>query len=74
MSKDMIEKSDVIEMPRFWPEILETLEVNESILFTPEDNISTASMAAVRLRKRTGRIFKVRTNKKLNEVRIWRTK
>lgn len=74
MIKETIEKSEVIEMPRFWPEILETLQVNENILFTEDDNINTAGMAAVRLKKRTGKVFKIRTNKKTNEVRIWRTK
>ncbi len=65
---------EIIEMPLFWPERLEMLEVNQNILFTEEDNINTAGMAAVRLNKRTGKVFKIRTNKKLNEVRIWRTK
>lgn len=71
---NVMEIENECEMPLFWPEKLDMLEVNENILFQEEDNINTASMAAVRLHKRTGKKFKIRTNRKNGEVRIWRTK
>lgn len=61
-------------MPLLWPEKLERLQVGESELIENSVELGTASMAKVRVQKRTSLEFKVRTNKKTGETRIYRTK
>jgi hypothetical protein len=66
--------SETMEMPLTWPERLEKLAVGEGELIGELDAKSTASMAAIRLRKATGRQFKIRKNRITGETRVWRIK